>query len=520
MRRIRPALLMTAALFCAGVAPRVLAATALPAVPPAPGAHLAAPSPAPGIATAAPGAAAPAPAPTTTAAADPAPASALDASALDKPQDSTPTAQAADPDDSDAIAATVNEQSISEYEVRQRMQLFIATSYPGAQLNEDQKKRIHGQILDKLEDEKIELAEALKKHITVSPAEIDKSVNRMIVDNRFTIDQLRATLTNAGTSEAALRAQVLANIAWQKAVQDEYEDRINVTPAQVDAELAHYAEGANRAHFQVGEIFLPVDNPEQDAKVLKDAQNIESQLALGAPFPMLARQFSQNASAAGGGDMGWVYDGQLAPELNAALEKMQAGAVSEPIRGIGGYYIVMLRDRQEPLGTKIVQAPTGPTGPEGTMPLARLLLPMSGQPSKEVVEEVMKTAMEVRAHTSSCDQLGKFQEQMKGSVYMNLGDTKLADLSPDIQKALSQTHPGDVAMPFLSEAGVEIIARCDKKVITQTAYVMPTRQQVEEQLFDQQISAMARRYLRDLKRDANIQVRDEHGTMQLASRVH
>jgi peptidyl-prolyl cis-trans isomerase SurA len=109
---------------------------------------------------------------------------------------------------------------------------------------------------------------------------------------------------------------------------------------------------------------------------------------------------------------------------------------------------------------------------------------------------------------------------MKGSVYMNLGDTKLSDLSPEIQKALASTHPGDVAMPFVSEAGVEIIARCDKRVVTTTAYVIPTRNQVEEQLFDQQISAFARRYLRDLKRDANIQVRDEHGTMQLASRIH
>ncbi len=38
---------------------------------------------------------------------------------------------------------------------------------------------------------------------------------------------------------------------------------------------------------------------------------------------------------------------------------------------------------------------------------------------------------------------------------------------------------------------------------------MPTRQQIEDQLFQNQISALARRYLRDLKRAANIQVRDE-----------
>jgi peptidyl-prolyl cis-trans isomerase SurA len=398
------------------------------------------------------------------------------------------------------------------------MSLFIATS--GLQPDDEAKKRIHGQIIGQLENEKIQLQEALKKHITVSPAEIDKSVNRLVAENRFTIDQLRTTLSGAGSSEAALRSQILAQIAWQKAVQDEYEDRVNVTPAQIDAEMAANAEGANKPHFLVGEIFLPVDNPELDPKVLKDAQTIESQLQMGAPFQSVARQFSQSPSAAGGGDIGWVHEGQLAPELNTAVVKMTPGTITAPIRGIGGYYILILRDRQEPAGTKIVAAPTGPTGPGGTMPLARLLLPIGPQAAKEVFDDTMKIAMQVRAHTTSCEQLDKYRQEMKGAVYMNLGDTKLTDLSPEIQKALANTHPGDVATPFVSEAGVEIIARCDKRVVTTTAYVVPTRSQVEEQLFDQQISAFARRYLRDLKRDANIQVRDEHGTMQLASRIH
>jgi len=507
MRRVSTALLCTAALLCAGAAQ---AAVALPAVPPGPQ-----PVSAPLISPPPPAAKAePAP----IAAADPVPS--LDAAAptdIDAaaPLDKLPQA---DPNDSDSIAATVNDQSISDYELRQRMALFIATS--GIQPNEETRKRIRGQMLDKLEEEKIELQEAIKKHITVSPAEVDKSINRLLGDNHFTIEQLRATLGNAGTSEEALRAEITAQIAWQKTVQDEYGDRPLVTPAQIDAELARYAEGANKPHFLVSEIFLPVDNPDQDGKVLKDAQNLESQLQLGAPFPMVARQFSQSPSAAGGGDMGWVHEGQLAPELNAALVKLQPGTVSEPIRGIGGYYVLALRERQEPLGTKIVQAPTGPTGPEGTLPLARLLLPLGGQMSKEEVENVMKVAAQIRGRVSSCDQLDKVHDQMKGSVYMNLGDMKLTELSPDIQKVLVNTHPGDIAVPFMSEAGVEIIARCDKHVAISTAFVIPTRQQLEEQLFDSQISALARRYLRDLKRDANVQVRDEHGTMQTAAQVH
>ena len=95
---------------------------------------------------------------------------------------------------------------------------------------------------------------------------------------------------------------------------------------------------------------------------------------------------------------------------------------------------------------------------------------------------------------------------------MKLGDAKLADLSPQIQTAMKDSKPGDAAAPFLSEAGVELITRCDKRPPQLTAYTLPTRQQVEDDLFQSQIAALARRYLRDLRRDANIQVRDDSKT--------
>ena len=107
------------------------------------------------------------------------------------------------------------------------------------------------------------------------------------------------------------------------------------------------------------------------------------------------------------------------------------------------------------------------------------------------------------------EQMDEMHGRMKGTVYMNLGNAKLEELSPQIQAAMKNSQPGDVAMPFQSEAGVELIARCDQRVVQQTAYVMPTRQEVEDQLFQNQIAALARRYLRDLKRAANIQVRDD-----------
>lgn len=459
--------------------------------------------------TPAPAAAKPATPPAVSGAAEASPPAGTKASA--KPEAETEQAEAepvGNPDDFNSVAATVNDESISDFEVRQRMALYLATSGL-TNLTPPQRKRIRTQILEQLETEKIQLQEAVKKKITVSPVEVDRRINAMISENRFTIEQLRDQLKRAGASEEAMRSQITAAIAWQKAVQDEYGDRVTITPDMVDAEMRRHAEGAHKPRFHVLEIFLPVDNPEQDAKVRKDIEEILDQMKKGAPFPIIARQFSQHPTAASGGDMGWIIEGQLAPELNAALSKMQPGSISPPIRAAGGWYVIALRARQEPLGTKIAEAPKGPTGPAGTLPLARLLLPLPPNAPKSELEQVINVATQIRERISSCEQMDEMHGRMKGTVYMNLGNAKLEELSPQIQAAMKNSQPGDVAMPFQSEAGVELIARCDQRVVQQTAYVMPTRQEVEDQLFQNQIAALARRYLRDLKRAANIQVRDD-----------
>ena len=181
--------------------------------------------------------------------------------------------------------------------------------------------------------------------------------------------------------------------------------------------------------------------------------------------------------------------------------------MSPPIRSIGGYYIVSLRARQEPLGTKINAPAEAAINPDSTLPLARLLLPLGPSPTKDTVEAATKIANSLRANYGGCEMLQKLPQQLSGAVYMNLGNMKLSDLSPEILKALATTHSGEAAMPFVSQAGIELIGRCDKKIVVQTAYTLPSRQDVENQLFQQQISAMARRYMRDLRRGVDVEIR-------------
>ncbi len=421
------------------------------------------------------------------------------------PSGAAESAEAAAPKhQGDGVAAIVNDTVISDFDLRQRAALFVATS--GVRPNPKQMKEIREQVLKQLETERIQLLEAQKHNITVSASEVDKAIENIVSENNLTMDRLKALLKQAGVYMSTLRAQIAAQIAWSKTVQGRYASEVNVTPAQIESEMTRLSESADKPRFRVSEIFLPVDSPEQADKVKKDMDELETQIKMGAPFGAVARQFSQNPTAAQGGDLGWVSPGQLPPELNKVLMQMKAGQVSIPIRAAGGYYILALRAREEPEGTKL-PVQTKPQYPPGVLPLARVLLPIGPNPPKELMTRAMQAAEVIRSNIQNCTMLPKLVQQMKGAVYMNLGTMHLSSLSQQMQNALSNTTAGQTTKPFHSPAGVELIVRCDEAPPKITTFKMPTRAEVEQKLAEEQMTVLARRYMRDLRRDADIETR-------------
>jgi peptidyl-prolyl cis-trans isomerase SurA len=405
----------------------------------------------------------------------------------------------------DGIAAIVNDTPISNYDLQQRMALFLATS--GVRPSTDALRSIREQVLRQLETERLELLEAQKNNITIAPSDVDKAIGNIISDNHLTMDQLKKLLSQSGVAMATLRSQIATQIAWSKLVQDQYGDRVHVSPEEIDAELARIKSGTDKPRFHVSEIFEAVDTPEQDTKVQKDMMDLYSQIQSGAPFSAVARQFSQNPTAAQGGDLGWIQDGQLPAELDAALRSMHPGDVSQPIRSAGGYYILQYRERQEPVGTKLPTDTPPAQMASGTLPLSRVLLPIGSKPPKELVDRAMQAANILRSHIAGCERLKDLVGKMPGAIYMPLGTMRLTELSAEIQNALSKTEPGDSTQPFESSAGIEIIVRCDKALPKASVAVIPTRDEVEQALYEDQMGVIARRYLRDLRRDADVETR-------------
>jgi peptidylprolyl isomerase len=105
--------------------------------------------------------------------------------------------------------------------------------------------------------------------------------------------------------------------------------------------------------FNLAQIFLAV--PENaDKQVAAAAQKKAADLAAkarvkGADFAQLAKENSDHKDTAPkGGDLGWLAENQMLPEIRAVAEKMEKGDVSMPIRSPTGWHIVKLIDKKPP----------------------------------------------------------------------------------------------------------------------------------------------------------------------------
>src|SRR5207302_52564 len=352
-------------------------------------------------------------------------------------------------------------------------------------------------------DETLEMQEAAKHRMAPGTGEIQKAIQNIATDNKITADQLMATLAQAGVATETFAKQIGVQLVWQKLVTARYGADIVISDQQIDEAAARLKSGADKPQFLVSEIYLAVDRPEDDSAVRAAAERILQQAKQGAPFATIAGQLSQSSSAASGGDIGWVLQGQLADELDHALANLQPGQFAGPVHAEGGYYILLLRNRLEPAGSAAAQATTAAVpDPDAPLPLDRFLIPLPANADATLKSRAMSLAADVKNRVRACADLPGMAAQLPGTVYQQLGSVSPKDLDPTIRTALAASAPGESITPLFSPAGVELIMRCDAAAAKVGVFQMPTREQIRQQLEIQKMSVYAKAYLSELRRNA------------------
>ncbi len=76
-------------------------------------------------------------------------------------------------------------------------------------------------------------------------------------------------------------------------------------------------------------------------------ETVKERLANGGDFAELARLYSEDASAAGGGDLGWVNPGDTVPQFEEAMNALQPGQVSALVKTQFGWHLIQVMERRQ-----------------------------------------------------------------------------------------------------------------------------------------------------------------------------
>ena len=389
------------------------------------------------------------------------------------------------------IVAIVNRDAITFYDVEQRVRfLGLSARVPDAG---DARTRLLNEVLRGMINERLQLQEAARLGVEVTDKELEAQLVDIERRNGMKKGALAEMFRQRNIDRRAFEDQIRASIAWNKVVQQKILPQIRVSDAEVEAVLKRLRENKDKLQYRVQEIFLPVDSPAQQGRALQTAQFILGQLRAGASFELLARQFSQTGTATGGGDLGFLFEGQMEPEIEKAVKQLKTGQVAGPLRGAGGYYIVRVSDRRT----------FGGRNPDlKSISVVQGVLTLPEKPTPAQVKEAQGQIVKIGAEAKDCAGLAKAIQDAKGIVRRS-DDVVVEQQRPEIRPLLAPLKVNQVTRPHVEFNTVSVFMRCTDD----PAGKPPEEKDVREALQRQKVGAFAERFLKELRRSAYIDIR-------------
>ena len=391
------------------------------------------------------------------------------------------------------IAAVVNDEVISTSDIQARLRLDLLAA--GLEPTTQNQQRLMPGVLRTLINERIQLQEASRFNIEVAPADLEDALGNIAGQNGLSADAMRSMLAQNGIPISTLEERLRSNIAWTRLTQRRFAPRIDIGDEEVEEVIDRYRSNQGRPEYLLGEIFLAVDSPDEDRQVRQLAEQLAAEIQGGAPFPRVARQFSQSGGASSGGDMGWVVQGQLDPALETVLSQMQPGQLSLPIRSQTGYHILLMRDRR-----RVAEA--SPDDVVASLHRLALAIP-PGAPQAEV-RSAMETAEEASRTIRGCDALAARAQELGAGDLLVAGRGPIGQLPPAIRAEVAGLPDGIPTRAIRLPDGVVVFMLCDRDL---SEAGLPSREEIVDSLARDRLNLMRRRYLRDLRNAAYIELR-------------
>ncbi|MCH2547609.1 MAG: peptidylprolyl isomerase, partial [Alphaproteobacteria bacterium] len=256
--------------------------------------------------------------------------------------------------------------------------------------------------------------------------------------------------------------------------------------------------GKDITEFRISSIVGDVGKPEDDKSVRDLAENLVNEIRSGANFSALARQFS-----AGGAEIvtenqnRWVAPHQLEPVLAKTLNALNVGEVSPPIRTMVGYHLLKLHDARTVNTAQVL---------DSEMVLKQITMKLKHSAKHQEAEVLLDIARQVGKYPGTCQekQVAGVEALDDFQFDVSFQRVQFRQLQPQIQTMIANLRVGDVSAPYATPEGIHLVQLCERVELPKQ---LPPADKVREKLYRDKVELEATKRMRDMRREALIEVR-------------
>jgi peptidyl-prolyl cis-trans isomerase C len=251
-----------------------------------------------------------------------------------------------------ALAARVNGKPILGRDLERLVRGELATigNPSWTNLRDEYRQDLTSKHLGALIASELMYQKAVAGGLKAADTEVQAELAKIVKSYPSDAD-MNAALARQGMDRARLVKDLERSLIVNRFIQDNAAKKAAVTPNELSEYYAgHTEEFRHPDMVRTSHILITVKQgatQEQDKQARQRAVELLARAKKGEDFAKLAKENSEDPSAPQGGDIGYISNGDAAPEYEAAAFALEPGAVSEVVRTDFGYHIIKVTDKKK-----------------------------------------------------------------------------------------------------------------------------------------------------------------------------
>ena len=368
-----------------------------------------------------------------------------------------------------SAAILVNDQAITNYELKQRTMFLEALRFPGVPEELAPKQLI---------EERLKKAAADQLGIHVSEEELQFELESFAQRFNVAFDEFAAELERVGISVDTPRAFIANQMLWREVIRARFGAQANVDEAQVERS-ANAEKSGSSIEVLLTEIIMAMQ-PGQEQVVRERARELSKIRSFDA-FSDAAREFSDAPTREFGGRVTWQKLDTLPSVLQPLIFGLAPGEVTDPLSIPNALALFQLRDIRETAYRRPLP---------DSVDYLRYALPSSE----------LENINAIRANVNHCDDLNGWAKGNPNHV-LKRETVKRAEIHGPTRNILTNLDENEYVIATQGST-TTLIMMCSRSQILDLEE--QDLAQIRDGLLNQRLGSYADSYLENLRDDARI----------------